>query len=298
MKPALIAALLLFPFLAPPAGAGEEEGSFCTMDQAVDQMLSAARLDAAGMAKDLRGKTDRAGVDRMLRLIAQDQVRRKLQEGHGDKVEITWKDIYDVRGTASAWACNEGCRLYCVSSFIDAVGSGLLGTRFGRGLTTVGLALAGPPGFVMMSGLEITQKTFQCNPDTVAMALDAGATLTIMLPWCKAPGAKSLCVRAQQAAGKTALKVMGRYMGREYAIGAARFVRSEGGGEFVEVVAEHLAHHGKETATHAVTHQVHSAIMSGAGGKDAPEVPEPGAPQMGVPIGDGLYYQDESQFFQ
>ncbi len=284
----------------PPLLRAGETGHFCTMDQGVEQMISAAGLNSEGIAKDLRGKADRQEVDRMIRLIAEDQVKRKLVEGKGDEVKITWKDIYDVRGTVSAWVCNEGCRMYCVSSFIDAIGSGLTGTSIGRGLTGFGLALAGPPGFVMMSGMEITQETFQCKPDAVAMALDAGATLTIMLPWCKAPGAKQLCVRAQQVAGRTITSVMGRYMGREFAIGTARVIESEGGGEFVEVVAEHLSHHAKEGVTHAVTHQVHSKLMEGAGNN--PAIPDPGGPAPagaeGTPIGDGLYYNDPAQYMQ
>ena len=293
MSAKLYATFILFFSLACPIRA-EEPGHFCTMDEAVGQMVRAAGLNSAGMQKDLGPRYTRKHVDDIINMIAADQVKRKLLEGHGKDVEITWKDIYDVRGTASAYMCNEGQRLYCVSSFIDAVGSGLTGTRLGRGLYTGGLILAGPAGFVMMSGMEITQKTFQCNPDGLAMALDAGASLVVMLPWCKAPGARELCVRTQQIAGKTVMNVMGRYMGREFAIGTARLVETEAGEEFIKVVVEH----GKETVTHAVAHQVHGKLTSH--GEVAVEVAsEPLPPSMqGVPVGGGLYVDDPSAMFQ
>jgi hypothetical protein len=293
MNAKLYATAILFIGLACPLKA-EETRHFCSMDEAVGQMVSVAGLNAAGMQKDLGARATRKDVDRMINSIAEDQVKRKLFEGHGKELEITWKDIYDVRGTASAWMCNEGQRLYCVSSFIDAIGSGLTGTRLGRGLYTGGLVLAGPAGFVMMSGMEITQKTFQCNPDGLAMALDAGASVVVMLPWCRAPGARDLCVRAQQVAGKTVMSVMGRYMGREFAIGTARLLENEASQEFVKVVVEH----GKETVTHAVAHQVHGKLTSH--GEVAVEVPSEPLPasMQGVPVGDGLYMDDPSAMFR
>lgn len=294
MNAKLYATALIFLSLVCPLKA-EETRHFCTMDEAVGQMVNAAGLNAAGMQKDLGARATRQDVDRMINSIAEAQVKRKLFEGHGKEVEITWKDIYDVRGTASAWMCNEGQRLYCVSSFIDAVGSGLTGTRLGRGLYTGGLILAGPAGFVMMSGMEITQKTFQCNPDGLAMALDAGASLVVMLPWCKAPGARELCVRTQQIAGKTVMNVMGRYMGREFAIGTARLVENEAGKEFVKVVVEHT----KEKVAHAVTHRVHGKLTgSGEVAVDVPASEPLPASMRGVPVGDGLYIDDPASFFQ
>ncbi len=293
MNAKVFATSLLFFALVCPLKAGETR-HFCSMDEAVGQMVSVAGLNAAGMQKDLGSRATRKDVDRMIYSIAEAQIKRKLFEGHGEELEITWKDIYDVRGTASAWMCNEGQRLYCVSSFIDAVGSGLTGTRLGRGLYTGGLILAGPAGFVMMSGMEITQKTFQCNPDGLSMALDAGASLVVMLPWCKAPGARELCVRTQQVAGKTVMNVMGRYMGREFAIGTARLVENEASQEFVKVVVEQA----KERVAMAAAHKVHKKVNSkGEVPVEVPEEPLP-ASMQGVPVGDGLYMDDPSAFFQ
>ena len=295
MNSRFFTALLLSFTLTVPLQAGET-GHFCTMNEAQGQLIRVAGLDPDGMYRDLGGKVSKTYVDDMINIIAADQIKRKLLAGHGKDLEITWKDIYDFRGVVSAWMCNEGKRVYCVSSFIDAVGSGLFGTRIGRGLYTGGLVLAGPAGFVLMSGMEITQKTFQCNPDGVAMALDAGASLVVMLPWCKAPGAKQLCVRAQQVAGKTVLSVMGRYLGREFALGTAKILETEAGDEFVKVLVDGA----KEHVTHAVSHQVHSRIMDGQKGSGA-VVPEPGAPvevapEMGTPLGGGLYYDDPSAY--
>jgi len=293
MNAKLYATSILFFSLVCPLKA-EETRHFCSMDEAVGQMVSVAGLNAAGMQKDLGARATRKDVDRMINSIAESQIKRKLFEGHGKELEITWKDIYDVRGTASAWMCNEGQRLYCVSSFIDAVGSGLTGTRLGRGLYTGGLILAGPAGFVMMSGMEITQKTFQCNPDGLAMALDAGASLVVMLPWCKAPGARELCVRSQQIAGKTVMSVMGRYMGKEFAIGTARLVENEASQEFVKVVVEQA----KERIAMAGAHQVHKKVNSkGEVPVEVPVEPLP-ASMQGIPVGDGLYIDDPSAMFR
>ena len=276
--------------------AEEGGGHFCTMDQAVDQMISAAGVDTNGMYKDLRGAQSMQQIKSIERDVASGLVRQKLlQDSDSKSVEITWKDIYDMRGTMSAYMCNEGSRMYCVSSFIDAIGSGLTGNRLGRSIYTGGLLLAGPPGFVMMSGMEITQKTFQCKPDTVAMALEAGESVVIMLPWCKAPGVKALCARAGQVAGRSVLRVVGTYMGKEYVIGTGKLLESEAGGEFIKLVADKV----KEEVTKPVTHQIHSALVSTGDHGSAGAAPEAGAPApvTGIPIGDGLYYDDPAADF-
>lgn len=238
---------------------GGETKRFCSLDQAVEQMAAAGGIDVKGIEKDLHGRRSAGQISEMVRIMATDIIKRKLAEGkESNKLEIHWRDIYDLRGSVSAWVCNEGSRFYCVSSFVDAVGSGLTGSAIGRGITYAGLTLAGPPGFILMSGMEITERTFQCTPDTLALFLDSGGTAVILLPWCKVPGAKALCVRAAQTAGKTAYKVMGRYLNKEYAIGVARVMEYDGGGEFVKVVAEQA----KETAVRGTAKKVHSNIIS------------------------------------
>ncbi len=281
-------------FCLPLSAMASEPGSFCTMDQAVGQMISAAGINTGAIYKDMGGARSLQGINSVVRDFAAGLVKEKLRSGHGDKLEITWKDIYDLRGTMSAWVCDNGCRFYCVASFIDAIGSGMTGTTIGRGLTNAGLVLAGPPGFVMMGGMSVTQKSFQCNPSVVAMALESGETVVGMLPWCKAPGAKALCARAGDLAGKTVVRVMARYGGQEYAIGVARAL-SPRSNEFVEVTIEYLAHKAKEGVLKPVTHKVESRIMSGLGKSDPVQ---DASPPAGVPIGDGLYYNDPSQYMQ
>ncbi len=59
---------------------------------------------------------------------------------------------------------------------------------------TNGLILAGPVGFIMLGGMNIVQETFQCNPSGVVMAINAGATVIVLVPWCKIPGIDKGCV--------------------------------------------------------------------------------------------------------
>ncbi len=290
-RTSLLRGIAAISLLLPPAARAGELNHFCTMDQAADQMIGVSGIDAKGIYKDLGGRRSEKQISGAIRMIAEDVVKEKLKEGHGEKLEITWKDIYDMRGTVSAWVCNQGARLYCVSSFIDAVGSGLTGTAFGRGLTNAGLILAGPAGFIVLSGMDITQETFQCTPDSVAMAIDAGATVLILVPWCKAPGAEALCLRARQAAGKTVLNVMGRYLGKEYAIAAAQALESETGRQFVKVAAQRTANAGKFIVTYGVGSAAHSALVADPEKPPPPEAPGPAAPTpLNVPVGNGLYY--------
>jgi hypothetical protein len=247
------------------------------MEQAVDRMIGAAGINIEGLHRDLGGAKSMERLTSEIREAASDIVKEKLLQSRGAPVAITWKDIYDLRGTVSARACNEGLRLYCISSFTDAVGSGLMGNVLGRGIKYVGLAFAGPAGFIIESGMSITQETFQCTPDAVTMALDAGAGVVILLPWCKAPGVKEICARAGQFAEKATLTIVERNHGREVAIAAGRMLGSESGGMLVRVIVEHLNAHGKEAVTNAVTHQIHSDIVPGDASKV--NVPEPVPPQ-------------------
>lgn len=267
-------ALLLAACLAAPSLLHAGPRSFCSMDQAVDQMEQAGGIDKEGIYKDLRGAVPMQQISSIVRDIASDLVTAKLAESGAQTVQITWKDIYDLRGTVSSWVCDQGARMYCAASFIDAMGSGLTGTAVGRGLTGAGLALAGPPGFVLLGGMKIAQETFQCTPDTVAMALDAGETVVVLLPWCKAPGLNKLCVRAGKAAGGKALELIARYGNQEYAIGAAKFVQTQAGGKLVKVVVEEIANSAKEQAAGTANSAIYSSISKSAGDT----APAPGAP--------------------
>lgn len=268
-------ALLLASCLAVPSLLHAGPRAFCSMDQAVDQMVQAGGIDKEGIHKDLRGAASMQQISSIVRDIASDIVTYKLAESRGETVQITWKDVYDLRGTVSSWVCDQGARTYCAASFLDAIGSGLTGTTVGRGLTGAGLALAGPPGFILMGGMKITQETFQCTPDTVAMALDAGETVVVLLPWCKAPGLNKLCVRAGKAAGGKALELIAKYGNQEYAIGAAKFIQTQAGGKLVKVVVDEIKNGAKEQAAGTAN----SAIYNGITGKSAGDVaPAPGAP--------------------
>ena len=274
-----LTALLLAAVLAAPNLLHAGARSFCSMDQAVDQMVQAGNIDQKGIYKDLRGGRSMQQINSIVRDMASDIVTKKLAESRGEPVQITWKDVYDLHGSVSAWVCDQGARMYCATSFVDAIGAGLTGTSVGRGLTGVGLALAGPPGFVLLGGMKITQETFQCTPDTVAMALDAGETVVVLLPWCKAPGLNKLCVRAGKAAGGKALELVARYGNQEYAIGAAKFVQTQAGGKLVKVVVDEIKGNAKEQAAGTVNSTIYNGITGKSAGDSATA---PGAP---MPVG-------------
>lgn len=281
----LAAALLLsaLPLSASDGGSS----SFCTVDEATGQMMSAADIDKERLLRDFRGAKTREDVDFAVRMIAESVIKEKLEKEYPDRVEIKWKDIYDVRGAVFMWACNEGLRPYCLTAGIDAIGSGLTGTAIGRKLMSGGLTLAGPPGFVMMTGMNLAEKTFQCDPDGLAMLIEAGGSAVAMLPWCKAPGVKSLCVKAQNFAGQgVTLLVFSRGKGG-YLVGAARALDTEGG-EIIKVAIESLVHKGKHAVTHAAAARVNGAVnprarpiqssVAPSVSDHAAGVPEPGAP--------------------
>jgi hypothetical protein len=207
---------------------------FCTMEQGVDRMLKAADIPDEFTSKPV------------VRDIAADVVRDKLQEKPGEPIEITWKNIYDLRGTINAWLCSEGNKLNCVGQTIDAVGSGLTGTTAGKFLMGGGLALSGPPGFVLVGGMAVTQETFQCQPSVVKMALVAGANVAINLPWCKAPGINQACVSMSNGIKNGALAAARKIFGNKVAVKAVK--RAKGGLEVVLADAEKAA----QTAAAAV----------------------------------------------
>lgn len=236
--------------------------SFCSLDQAEAQMLRAAEISVDGIYKDLEGKRSKEYISGIVNRIAATIVKRKLVAGKGEKLEITWEDIYNMRGTVGAWGCQEGLRMYCVSSFIDAIGSGMEGTFLGRQITEAGLALAGPPGYVLLNGKKITQQAFQCNPDTVAMALDAGESLLLMLPFCEIGIGQRLCVKPGEMGGQQVMKLMARYAKKDFAIGVAKVMHTESGGKLAVVMADMINKSVTDAAAHAVNGAAYSVLTN------------------------------------
>jgi hypothetical protein len=217
----LLAALWTVSAYAEPAQ------QFCTMDQGVDRILAVADIP------------DELARKPIVRDIASDIVGTKLRDNPGQPLEITWKDIYDLRGTVNAWLCNEGNKMNCVGQALDAVGSGLTGTTPGKILMGVGLALSGPPGFVLMGGMAVTQETFQCQPSAVNMAITAGASVVVSLPWCKVPGVNQACVAAGKGMKEGALAAARKIFGDKVAVQAVK--QGKNGVEVVLVDAEREA---------------------------------------------------------
>lgn len=219
-KTCLLTALLflfsLFPF---NAFAGEEKvHRFCTMDTAVDRLIEVARVP-----EELKGK-------QAVRIMAEDVISGKLADKPGERVKIEWKDVYDLRGAINAWMVQNGHPFNRIGQALDAVGSVLLGTFIGKVAVMNALMLAGPAGFIMLGGMNIVQETFQCNPSGVVMALNAGATVAVLVPWCKIPGVNKGCVALTNGIGRGVEKAVVSIFGKKV---SATFVKETTNGVVV-----------------------------------------------------------------
>ncbi|MCG2726851.1 MAG: hypothetical protein L6420_11485 [Elusimicrobia bacterium] len=176
---------------------------FCTMNSAVQQLLNTARIP-----QNLQ-------KDPVMQNIAAEIIEGKLAEYPGEFVKIEWKDVYDMRGTVNAWLAQNGHLLNHVGQAIDAFGSALTGTIVGKVIMTNTLILAGPAGFIMLGGMNVVQETFQCNPSGIVMAINAGATVVVLVPWCKVPGISKGCVSLTNGIGHGIEKIASSMFGKQ-----------------------------------------------------------------------------------
>ncbi|MBU2529437.1 MAG: hypothetical protein KKD35_00200 [Elusimicrobia bacterium] len=181
----------------------EKPGRFCTMDTAIDRLLKVADIPEDLLQEDF------------VRFIAEGVIALRLAEEPDKKIKITWSDIYDMRGTLNAWYCLRGHKMSCVGQAIDAVGSGLLGTTVGKVVFKTGLVLTGPVGFIVIGAMNITEESFQCNPSAMVMAIEAGATATILIPWCSVPGISDACVSVSDGFGNGVKRALLSKFGKE-----------------------------------------------------------------------------------
>lgn len=225
MKPTKLIALFLISLLTlsavpSPAAAAAEAQRFCTMDAAVGQLMNKA------------GIPDNLQREPVVRLMAEDLIAAKLAEKPSDTVKIVWKDIYDLRGSVNAWLAQNGHPLNYIGQGLDAVGAGLTGTVAGKFLMMNTLMLTGPAGFIMLGGLNITQETFQCNPSGVVMAANAGATIVVLVPWCRVPGVGKGCVALEHGVAKGIEKTAAGLFGKEV---TATFLKSTTNGVMMAI---------------------------------------------------------------
>ncbi|MDD2805605.1 MAG: hypothetical protein PHV33_08625 [Elusimicrobiales bacterium] len=209
-------ALLLIPLLPlsalpSPAAAAQEVQRFCTMDTAVGQLMNKADIP------------ENLQKEPVVRMMAEDLIAAKLAGKPSDTVKIVWKDIYDMRGSVNAWLAQNGHPFNYVGQAVDAVGSGLTGTVAGKILMMNTLMLSGPAGFIMLGGMNITQETFQCNPSGIVMAANAGATIVVLVPWCRVPGVGKGCVALEHGVARGIEKTAAGLFGRQV---TATFLKS------------------------------------------------------------------------
>jgi hypothetical protein len=224
MKSTKYVAFLLIPLLTlsafPSAAAAAEVKRFCTMDTAVGQLMEKA---------DIPEKLQKEPV---VRMMAEDLIADKLAKHPSDTVKIVWKDIYDMRGSVNAWLAQNGHPLNYVGQALDAVGSGLTGTTAGKMLMMNTLMMAGPAGFIMLGGMNITQETFQCDPSGIVMAANAGATIVVLVPWCRVPGVGKGCVALEHGVAKGIEKTAAGLFGKEV---TATFLKSTTNGVMMAI---------------------------------------------------------------
>lgn len=225
MKSTKYVALLLIPLLTlsalpSPAAAAAEVKRFCTMDTAVGQLMDKA---------DIPEKLQKEPV---VRMMAEDLIAAKLAERPSDTVKIVWKDIYDMRGSVNAWLAQNGHPLNYVGQALDAVGSGLTGTTAGKILMMNTLMMAGPAGFIMLGGMNITQETFQCDPSGIVMAANAGATIVVLVPWCRVPGVGKGCVALEHGVARGIERTAAGLFGKEV---TATFLKSTTNGVMMAI---------------------------------------------------------------
>ena len=206
----LLPVLFLSLFPSGALAADNEVKRFCTLDTAVQQLLDVSRIPPELQKEPV------------VRAMAEDLVAEKLAASPGDTVKLAWKDVYNMRGSVNAWLAQTGHPLNYVGQALDAVGSGLTGTFFGKFIMMNGLIMAGPAGFIMLGGMNITQETFQCNPSGVVMAANAGATLVVLVPWCRVPGVSKGCVAMEAGIGKGVEKAAASLFGKELTAEALR----------------------------------------------------------------------------
>ncbi len=205
----------LFAFPGRPFAAQGKTERFCTMETAVQRLL-----DAAGIPEDLQRED-------VVWLMAEDIVGRKLARRPGQRVKMEWKDVYDMRGSVNAYLAQNGHPFNRIGQAIDAVGSALTGTILGKIIMMNGLMLAGPAGFIMLGGMNVVQETFQCNPSGVVMALNAGATIIVLIPWCRVPGVSRGCVALTNGVEKGVQKAATSIFGKQV---SATFVKETANG--------------------------------------------------------------------
>ncbi len=123
-------------------------------DEKVEKHIKEIRNIAFDMAKD----------------IIDDKVTKKLAENPFEQVRLSWKDMYDMRASLAALLAQR-YKIYNVNLILNSLGK-VIFSNFEYFSPMI--ALSGPAGFVVISGLPIVEETFQCNISVKNMLLKGG----------------------------------------------------------------------------------------------------------------------------
>jgi len=102
--------------------------------------------------------------------IVSRKITKKLADNPFEQVKLSWADICEMRRLLASRLA-EKYSFYYLSAALNAVGEVVVPNI--DYLSPI-IALAGPVGFVVVSGLPITEETFQCNISIKNMFLKGG----------------------------------------------------------------------------------------------------------------------------
>ncbi|HBL16711.1 MAG: hypothetical protein A2X36_13885 [Elusimicrobia bacterium GWA2_69_24] len=277
-----ILAVILTSCLLLQASPAAAQKGFCSLEEAVDQLMDAA------------GVLDHAD-DPILRDYAEEIIAKKFlpspESPDLPQVRIEWADIYELRGLIATTFCThpekylyhrtdfkDGTlfgfmeeKIYdaqdwakvagsCTGGVVDALGKGLFGTKTGKVLAGTGLFISGPVGAIaigsMITAFDAAKEAHQCDPSALAIGLTLGTGALFLLPWCRFPGVKSACsaagrvFRARLAA--IARRIFAKGPGARVIGEAEEAVFIEAGEEAVLAVGAKNAPMGREAASDMV----------------------------------------------
>jgi len=104
--------------------------------------------------------------------IVSRKITKKLADNPFEQVRLSWADMYEMRGVLAS-ILSEKYGIYNITAAIDAVGQVFFSNM--EYLSPI-IALSGPVGFVVLSGLPIGEETFQCNISIKNILIKGGLT--------------------------------------------------------------------------------------------------------------------------
>ena len=123
-------------------------------DKKVSEHIKKVRERCIGVAKEIVSR----------------KITKKLADNPFEQVRLSWADMYEMRGVLAS-ILSEKYGIYNITALIDAAGQGIFSNlEYFSPL----IALSGPVGFVVLTGLPIGEETFQCNISVKKILIKGG----------------------------------------------------------------------------------------------------------------------------